>query len=1560
MATRCYFDSQAPTVTPAFDAAWEVTGSAVRRGLVTAKDTSHSLETLSAATALNSPAGAVDVAIIQAVSAPLASGVTIAGAIAGQIRAQESNAAGDLRMQCVIWVMQSDGSNRGTLIAASAAALASEWATTLTNRSVPLGGSTTPTSVAAQTGDRIVVELGYRKHESATSSRTGSFSSGNPSGTDLAIDETTTTANVPWVEFTESLSFATPDTRVSDLVVQAAITPPTPDTRVSGLVVQAAIIPPTPDTRVSGLVVQAAIAPTPDTRVSGLVVQAAILLADAAISRSGSLTADAVIRGEQSGSFTADAVIVLPSPGGSLTADAVIRGEQSGSFTANAVRRTERTGSLTANAAARAHQSGSFTADAVLAITYYLPANAVVRRTQAASFTASAWIYVPRADPGGPGEPGETPLISIKVDDVDITRYVLIEDAMFSMQVNGTPGQFRFRVRDDAHEMVFVSGSEVTVDIDGKRKFGGYLTTPKRGFAFPVQNTATPGSVSRFLTLEGVDYNILFRKRVVRDKDDPADVALRSWPKGSRDDVVIRYVFDHYTDLAADGATYDGVTHVGSPNPDKQGVVASGGLYFGDAMAEINRLINGVYYFDAYKDLHFVDVDTANAPVGLSDNPGVGQIGYRNFLHVEDGSRMANDALVWGAGLGSKNIVFARSQSASSIAAHERWQYGEFTTQLFRQASVDARADSVVGGTEQSKRGGKDDQQSWRVETFDWRFSVGQKVTIESEVFGISDVAPIRRLTLTFPRRHPQLELLISHEIDIPWNQFEQQFPDITVPDVVIEPPPGLPDLPDEDTTYPTRAFFNWSRQTADPSTNFDDWFTNDLFEYVFRVPGITGRFDFDLFERTLSNSWGRSTDNHLWTNRSNMGYPVSVLGGGGEISVGSGSGTMDLYPSGTGGGMSLYLDTNPNGPWSYPTWDLDWSWGSHWNEVADPDDRRYALGLGVFDTQGSWVWAILIEWDGHGNGTVTVTDPVTGDSSTPVVINNDGEPNEGSIQYRGDGTWLVVVNGSSLASGDCICGKTDTFSRTTTPFDGSYDTGNNWGVANAGLQWLGSAVYTWVDGARGVIGISPDEFGGPVWNQQQYVDGLNSEEGTNILFSLQASRALAGVDESEELSVLGEYLEVWLDDDVGVRIVGAGDIRIDQWFGSTLDSAALPVDLTQLCWVRVMYVSGELIVKIWEDGDTEPEAATVSATTAFLMTSFGFYAGTDRGSIASQLRFYVDDLAIEGYDECLQRSDQFDRTLSASTSRASLGASALGQWVRYPQPIDTVVGPMSVGVNGSEASFAYAAGTTPAPGRVTYFRSFLELSVFPIDVYWDVRISSFTNNHISALFIPTGAEDPEEPSPQMILEVAAIPTVSSVAMSLGLNILDGSGPPGYEIGDGSSTDVSRSFAVDSPYRVRASIESSLMRMKCWPLTSLEPETWDLVFTVDDPILSLYQGLVTAGGNLWVEAWAHLSGATYLQRINVDGGCANPYDWDGTPDQDPGRGTATGDGVTTGVDLRRAYHPGTLSVYVDGYLQRPGIEYTETDPDLGTITFTDPPADGALIEIFYETNGRPL
>ncbi|HXS47572.1 MAG TPA: hypothetical protein VN756_08920 [Solirubrobacterales bacterium] len=99
---------------------------------------------------------------------------------------------------------------------------------------------------------------------------------------------------------------------------------------------------------------------------------------------------------------------------------------------------------------------------------------------------------------------------------------------------------------------------------------------------------------------------------------------------------------------------------------------------------------------------------------------------------------------------------------------------------------------------------------------------------------------------------------------------------------------------------------------------------------------------------------------------------------------------------------------------------------------------------------------------------------------------------------------------------------------------------------------------------------------------------------------------------------------------------------------------------------------------------------------------------------------------------------------------------------------------------------------------------------------------------------------------------------------------------------------------------------------------------------------------------LWRYLLKLTAGRTPVPISAVDGDNPAPFGaiFSGEP-------TPTPDGSTTLFELpdSRGYIGGTAEVYLDGLLQRPGIEFDETDPDLGQITFADPPAGGSWIWI---------
>lgn len=208
--------SGSPAVTPTgYGAAWDTTASVTVRPMPTTPSNT-ALSTLGVAEAVTT--NPYDVLVWAGVSDVLAPQM-IDGYFVVNIGAQESNAAADDMLQCVVRVIQSDGSERGVLYAGTTQATVNptvpadflEFGTVSTLLLRTIRG--TLSGVTAQTGDRLVVELGYRATNASATSRTGTLRVGDPTaGSDLpyvvTYDEVTNSGRC-WIEFEQDMFNAT-------------------------------------------------------------------------------------------------------------------------------------------------------------------------------------------------------------------------------------------------------------------------------------------------------------------------------------------------------------------------------------------------------------------------------------------------------------------------------------------------------------------------------------------------------------------------------------------------------------------------------------------------------------------------------------------------------------------------------------------------------------------------------------------------------------------------------------------------------------------------------------------------------------------------------------------------------------------------------------------------------------------------------------------------------------------------------------------------------------------------------------------------------------------------------------------------------------------------------------------------------------------------------------------------------------------------------------------------------------------------------------------------------
>ena len=200
MATRLYLPSTgAAAVSPAYDAAWDVTTGADALACVLVKLSSAMGSQISGSL---TEAGVNDWGLIrQYVSAPLAA-QTISGTVKSQARYLRSSGE-TIHDAISIRVCNNAGTSfTGTLLSLGSYKN-SDGSASLRNKMFADGDALS--SLAVNAGDRLVIEYGAKR---VGGDGTGTINFGDDSGTDLPEDETTTAANNPWIEFSGTLVWA--------------------------------------------------------------------------------------------------------------------------------------------------------------------------------------------------------------------------------------------------------------------------------------------------------------------------------------------------------------------------------------------------------------------------------------------------------------------------------------------------------------------------------------------------------------------------------------------------------------------------------------------------------------------------------------------------------------------------------------------------------------------------------------------------------------------------------------------------------------------------------------------------------------------------------------------------------------------------------------------------------------------------------------------------------------------------------------------------------------------------------------------------------------------------------------------------------------------------------------------------------------------------------------------------------------------------------------------------------------------------------------------------------
>ena len=208
MPTRFWFPaSEAAAVSPAFTAGWDNTGQAVRRRLAHVKGTSA----LTGGTIIQwSGSGQTDALDRQYVSDEMAAGVVFQSGVTTckcYLMARQFAGSDEVEQRPLsIRVFSSDGSTvRATVWAKNLYASINELTTTYTNRSWA-NGDTATGSYTTVDGDRLVVEIGYE--EDAFSGTSDAQALWGELGTDIPENESNTTQNPGWIEFSNTITMA--------------------------------------------------------------------------------------------------------------------------------------------------------------------------------------------------------------------------------------------------------------------------------------------------------------------------------------------------------------------------------------------------------------------------------------------------------------------------------------------------------------------------------------------------------------------------------------------------------------------------------------------------------------------------------------------------------------------------------------------------------------------------------------------------------------------------------------------------------------------------------------------------------------------------------------------------------------------------------------------------------------------------------------------------------------------------------------------------------------------------------------------------------------------------------------------------------------------------------------------------------------------------------------------------------------------------------------------------------------------------------------------------------
>lgn len=253
--TKLYPSAVGVAYTPAtLRGAWDKTTGHIVCGMNTAKDLSGLGGPLSIGIAETVNTTDYDVLLLRCVSAALAANCSFAGTLNVMLGVQESATDSDMAYYLHVFVTQGDTDTvRGTLLANYADPNTNEWGTTALGKALTAAQSLS--AVAALTGDRIVVEIGYRSRNTTTSTRTGTIWYGG-NGSDLTGGGAAA-GGVGYFDFSDTFTLVdNPVMRVSQLNAETVRRPNQPSLFLSQLAIESVRRTSNPNIRMSQMAVE--------------------------------------------------------------------------------------------------------------------------------------------------------------------------------------------------------------------------------------------------------------------------------------------------------------------------------------------------------------------------------------------------------------------------------------------------------------------------------------------------------------------------------------------------------------------------------------------------------------------------------------------------------------------------------------------------------------------------------------------------------------------------------------------------------------------------------------------------------------------------------------------------------------------------------------------------------------------------------------------------------------------------------------------------------------------------------------------------------------------------------------------------------------------------------------------------------------------------------------------------------------------------------------------------------------------------------------------------------